>query len=121
MATFQDAFDAAAKESGKSPRDVEFTRAFYTRLLPGIDAQFDGPAMLPLIAPTSAAGDQRGFRRQPRPSPECGCQSRGAKPAYAAAGAPDKIQLIIEENTPHRVNPEAIDAGIAWFVRWLKP
>jgi len=44
-----------------------------------------------------------------------------AKPAYAAAGAADHLQFVIEENTPHRVNPEAIDAGIAWFVRWLKP
>jgi len=44
-----------------------------------------------------------------------------AKPAYAGADAADRLQLIIEENTPHRVNPEAIDAGIAWFVRWLRP
>lgn len=120
VATFQDAFDAAAKEAGKSPRAVDFTREFYARVLPGIDAQFDGPAMLPLIAPrpllvinadsdanTPIAGVRQSVER--------------AKPAYAAAGAPEKIQLIIEENTPHRVNPEAIDAGIAWFVRWLKP
>jgi hypothetical protein len=44
-----------------------------------------------------------------------------AKPFYDAANASDKLQLIIQENTPHRVNPENIDAGIAWFVRWLKP
>jgi hypothetical protein len=44
-----------------------------------------------------------------------------ARPAYAAAGAPDKLALVIQENTPHRVNPGSIDAGIAWFVRWLKP
>jgi hypothetical protein len=44
-----------------------------------------------------------------------------AKPVYSAANAADQLQLIIEENTPHRVNPEAIDAGIAWFVRWLQP
>ena len=29
--------------------------------------------------------------------------------------------LIIQENTPHRVNPESVDAGLAWFIRWLKP
>jgi hypothetical protein len=44
-----------------------------------------------------------------------------ARPAYAAANAGDKLQLMIQENTPHRVNPEAIQAGIAWFVRWLSP
>jgi len=44
-----------------------------------------------------------------------------ARPFYEAAGAGDKLQLIVQENTPHRVNPESVDAGIAWFVRWLKP
>ena len=44
-----------------------------------------------------------------------------AKPFYDAANASDKLKLIVQENTPHRVNPESIDAGIAWFVRWLKP
>jgi hypothetical protein len=39
----------------------------------------------------------------------------------ALADAADRLQLIIEEDTPHRVNPEAIDAGIAWFTRWLRP
>jgi len=46
---------------------------------------------------------------------------RSAQPLYAAANATDRLQLVIEEDTPHRVNPEAIDAGIAWFVRWLRP
>jgi hypothetical protein len=44
-----------------------------------------------------------------------------AKPFYDAANASDRLELIIQENTPHRVNPENFDAGIAWFVRWLKP
>ena len=44
-----------------------------------------------------------------------------AKPYYSAANAPDRLVLIIQENTPHRVNPESVDAGIAWFTRWLKP
>ena len=46
---------------------------------------------------------------------------QGARPAYSAANSPDRLQLIIQENTAHRVNPESIDAGIAWFTRWLKP
>ena len=56
-----------------------------------------------------------------RPSPACAWPSTTAKPFYDAANAADRLQLIIQENTPHRVNPESIDAGIAWFVRWLKP
>lgn len=44
-----------------------------------------------------------------------------AKPVYAAANAADQLELVIEQDTPHRVNPDSIDLGIAWFVRWLKP
>jgi hypothetical protein len=44
-----------------------------------------------------------------------------ARPAYAAAHAAGDLEFVIEENTPHRVNPEAVDAGIAWFVRHLRP
>jgi fermentation-respiration switch protein FrsA (DUF1100 family) len=44
-----------------------------------------------------------------------------ARPRYAAAHADDRLELVIQENTPHRVNPDSIDAGVAWFVRWLKP
>ena len=44
-----------------------------------------------------------------------------ARPLYDAANASDRLQFVVQENTPHRVNPESIDAGIAWFVRWLKP
>jgi len=120
VATFELAFETAAKEAGQSPRSVEFTRQFYARVLPGIDGPFDAPGMLPLIAPrpllvVNADSDAN--------TPIAGVRLavQSAKPAYAEAGASDRLQLIIEENTPHRVNPEAIDAGIAWFVRWLQP
>jgi len=120
VATFESAYETAAKEAGKAPRTVEFAREFYTSVMPGIDGLFDGPHMLPLIAPRpllviNADSDANTPIAGVRLSVE------SAKPAYAAANASDKLQLVIQENTPHRVNPESIDAGIAWFVRWLKP
>jgi dienelactone hydrolase len=118
--TIQDGFEAAAKSAGQSAEDVAFVRQFYARVVPGIDGGFDGPAMLPLIAPRPLLvvnGDSDAN------TPIAGVRLavNAAKPSYDAAGASDRLQLMIEENTPHRVNPEAIDAGIAWFVRWLKP
>jgi predicted peptidase len=120
IATIQDAFDAAAAEAGKSPDSVDFVRTFYARVVPGIEGRFDGPEMLKLIAPRpllviNADSDAN--------TPIAGVRLavESARPLYAAANAADRLQLVIEENTPHRVNPEAIDAGIAWFVRWLKP
>jgi fermentation-respiration switch protein FrsA (DUF1100 family) len=118
--TIQDGFEAAAKSAGKSPEDVAFVRQFYARVAPGIDGVFDGPAMLPLIAPRPLLvvnGDSDAN------TPIAGVRLaiNAAKPAYDSSNASDHLQLVIEENTPHRVNPEALDAGIAWFVRWLKP
>jgi dienelactone hydrolase len=118
--TIQGAFDVAAKVANKSTEDVEFVRQFYARVVPGIDGEFDGPAMLPLVAPRPLLivnGDSDAN------TPIAGVRLavNAAKSAYEAAAVPDHLQLMIEENTPHRVNPEAIDAGISWFVRWLRP
>jgi len=120
IATIQNAFDASAATAGKPARSVDFVREFYARVVPGIDGQFDGPAMLAAIAPRPLLvinGDSDAN------TPVAGVRLSvaTAKPFYDAANAGDKLELIIQENTAHRVNPESIDAGIAWFVRWLKP
>ena len=120
IATIQDAFDMAASSAGKSPDSVAFVREFYARVVPGIDGQFDGPVMLSLIAPRPLLvvnGDSDAN------TPIAGVRLavKTAQPLYAAANAADKRQLVVQEDTPHRVNPESVDAGIAWFVRWLKP
>jgi len=120
IATIQDAFNASAAHAGKSPDSADFVREFYARVVPGIDGQFDGPAMLSLIAPrpllvVNADSDAN--------TPIAGVRLavETARPYYVAANAADRLQLIIEENTAHTVNPDARDAGLAWFVRWLKP
>jgi dienelactone hydrolase len=120
IATIQDGFDAAAAFAGKPARDVAFVREFYARVVPGIDGPYDGPAMLPLIAPRPLLVINSDSDAN---TPVAGVRLSvdAARPAYAAANASDKLQLVIQQNTPHRVNPENIDAGIAWFVRWLKP
>ena len=43
-----------------------------------------------------------------------------ARPLYSGTHA-DRLMLVIQENTPHRVNAESFDAGVAWFIRWLRP
>ena len=105
IATIQDAFDASVAQAGKSD-NADFVREFYARVVPGIDGQFDGPGMLALIAPrpllvVNADSDAN--------TPIAGVRLavETAKPFYAAANATDKLQLIIEENTPHRVNADS--------------
>jgi dienelactone hydrolase len=120
IATIQNGFDAAAMAANKPSRSVDFVREFYARVAPGIDGKFDGPPMLTAIAPRPLLvinGDSDAN------TPIAGVRLSvaAARPAYEAANAADKLQLIVQENTPHRVNPESRDAAIAWFVRWLKP
>lgn len=119
IATIQGGFDAAAASAGRSPGSVDFVRQFYARVVPGIDGPFDGPAMLAAIAPRPLLvvnGDSDAN------TPVAGVRLAiaAARPHYAGSNA-DRLVLMIQENTPHRVNPESFDAGVAWFIRWLAP
>lgn len=119
IGTIQAAFDAAAQETGVRP-DADFLRTFYRRIAPGIDGRFDGPAMLPLIAPRpllSINGDSDART----PLPGLRLCAEAAEAAYARAGAPEKFTLRLQPDTGHKVLPESLVAARQWFVRWLKP
>jgi cephalosporin-C deacetylase-like acetyl esterase len=120
IATIQSAFDAAAKEANRSNADVAFVREFYDRVVPSIYEQFDGPSMLPLIAPRPLLvinGDSDAN------TPIAGVRLsiEAAKSAYADKNATDRVVLSVQENTGHTVNPKSVDATVAWFVKWLQP
>jgi dienelactone hydrolase len=117
--TMREAIDAAAKESGEGV-GVSFMRRFYDRVAPGIYGDFDGPAMLPLIAPRPLLvinGDS-----DPR-TPIGGVREcmAAAEQAYKAAGAVDRLRLQLQPNTGHQVTAEADRAVVAWFQQWLRP
>jgi dienelactone hydrolase len=120
IATIQDSFDAiAALEKQAKPR-ADFVRKFYARIVPGIDGEFDGPAMLPLIAPRPLLvinGDSDAN------TPIAGVRLsvEAARPVYAAMRAEERLKLRVQENTPHRTNPDSVQAAVEWLVRWLRP
>jgi dienelactone hydrolase len=118
--TFQAAVNGASKDAGIAEINADFVRKFYDRVAPGVHKEFDGPEMLPLIAPRPLLvinGDSD--PRTPMPGlMECATRARQA---YANARAEDKFQLLIQEKTGHAVTPAARQAAIAWFVKWLKP
>jgi dienelactone hydrolase len=118
--TFQPAVDAAAREAGLAEITPDFVRRFYDRVAPGIYGQFDGPEMLPLIAPRpllSINGDSD--PRTPRPGVlQC---AEAARKAYAAKKAEEKFVLQLQENTGHKVTAPALQLAISWFEKWLKP
>ena len=119
VATIQDAFDSAAKDAGVKQVNADFVRRFYDRVVPGIYDQFDGPAMLPLIAPRPLLvinGDSDAN------TPMAGVRlsADAARLAYHAAQADAKFVLRVQENTGHTLTTESREAAIEWLVRWLK-
>jgi dienelactone hydrolase len=120
IATIGDAFRTAALEAGKREDDVAFLREFYDRVVPGIYGPFDGPAMLAATAPRPVlVVNSDSDANTPIAGVRLAVQA--AQPVYASLQASDKLVLRVQENTAHLVTPESIDAGIEWFVRWLKP
>jgi len=118
--TIENAFTNVVKEAGVESPDAAFARKFYDRVVPGIYSQFDGPAILPLIAPRPLLvinGDTDANTPLPGVQ-EC---VEAAQKAYRAAKAEDHFAVRIQEKTGHQVKPESERAAIEWFVRWLKP
>ena len=120
IGTVQAAFDAAAKDSGVAQPGGEFVHTFYLKVAPGLDREFDGPAMVPLIAPRPLLSINGEL--DPR-TPKGGLDlcAAAARSAYQAAGADEKFVLHVQPNTAHKVNPESLVLARDWFVRWLKP
>ena len=119
IGTIQQAFDAAVKESGVTTPDGKFVHQFYERVAPGIDGEFDGPAMAPLIAPRALMiinGDS-----DPRtPLPGLKLCTDAAEAAYREANASDHLNVRIQPQTGHKVNADSQAAAVEWFVKWLK-
>ncbi len=117
--TFHAALDTAAKDAGV-PVNAGFLRKFYDRVVPGIYGEFDGPQILPLIAPRPllAINGEIDARTPLAGVQECATQARAA---YEKASATEKFKLYIQPQTGHAVTPQAKQLAIEWFVRWLKP
>ena len=120
VGTVKAGFTAAAKSEGIDQPDATFARKFYDRVIPEIYSTFDAPNMMTLIAPRPLLGVS-GDKDPINPLPGAKLCEASAKAAYQKAGAPEKFQLLVEENTAHAVNAKGEAAAIDWFVKWLKP
>lgn len=116
--SFKPAIQGAARDAGVWFVTASFARRFYDRVAPGIYSEFDGPAMLPLIAPRPLLAINGSLDSKTPPGGLRECMNAANK-AYAAAGAPDKVRFVIEPDTGHEVTPEAAKTAVEWLARWL--
>jgi dienelactone hydrolase len=118
-AVTQDAFDTAAAFDG-SPLNAHFFQKFLDRLAPGLTSRFDGPQMIPLIAPRPlllVAGELD--PRDPLPSVQAIAEL--TRTAYNRTTTPGNFQLLMQPGTAHAVTPEARTYAIEWLVKQLAP
>ena len=88
------------------------------KVVPGIYDRFDGPAILPLIAPRPLLvinGDSDAN------TPIAGVRKsvEAARPVYQAAHAEEKLAFRIQENTGHTVTADSMAVAIEWMVKNL--
>ena len=116
VSTFQSAFDAAARDEGISNPGAEFLRRFYDKVAPGIYSEFDGPAMLPLIAPRPLyLINGETDPRTPLPGlQEC---IKAAQTAYKST--PGRFGFLIQPDTGHQVRPESLAGAVEWLAHFL--
>jgi dienelactone hydrolase len=120
IGTVQKAFNAAASDAHVEKPDGKFVHAFYARVAPGIDGEFDGPEMIKLIAPRplmTINGDSD--PRTPMPGLKLCIDAGNA--AYHAAGADKNLVVVIQKNTGHKVNHDSEIGAIDWLVEQLHP
>jgi dienelactone hydrolase len=120
IGTIQSAVDSAAKMAAVDPIDSAFIRRFYERVAPGIHTEFDGPQMLPLIAPRPLLVIN-GDRDDRTPRPGLDLCTDAARQAYTKAGAADQFEFMLQSNTGHAVTSKAEERAFAWLATHLRP
>jgi dienelactone hydrolase len=118
IGTVQGAANQAAKQAGVATIDTAFVKQFYDRVVPGIYSEFDGPQMLPLIAPRPLMVIN-GDSDDKTPLPGVELAAGAAKAAYEKAGAADRFVLKVQEKTGHAVSPESTKEAVEFLVKYL--
>ena len=119
ISTIQSAVDGAARDVGRTAIDASFVHRFYDRVAPGIDGVFDGPQMLPLIAPRPLLVIN-GDRDDRTPIPGLQLCISAARQAYLNAGASENLEFRLQPNVGHAVTPDSEKYALEWLLKHLK-
>jgi pimeloyl-ACP methyl ester carboxylesterase len=116
----QAAFDSVRDQMGEPEVNRKVVAAAWERWMPGVPMEFDCQDVLAAFAPRPLliiGGDSDPV------APLEGAKVAFAviEPAYARAGASDRLRINIADHSGHTVTAPQQQALYAWFERWLKP
>lgn len=117
IGTIQSAVDRAAADFN-AKLDADFVRRFYDRVVPGVADEFDGPVMLPLIAPRPLLVIN-GELDDRTPVPGLEQCVNAARAAYKQADAESSFEFRLQPGVRHAVTPESQEYAIRWLVQAL--
>jgi dienelactone hydrolase len=111
---------AAAADLGEPDVNARVARELWTKLIPGVLDEFDGPSIVRLIAPRpllilSTENDQN------CPLPGAKLAFAQAEAAYAAAGARDQLRIDVAPDARHTVVPAHRQLANDWLDQQLRP
>lgn len=112
-------YEAVCADLGEPEVDARVYRAVWDRLTPGLLDRFDGPRLLPLIAPRPLLV-LNGARDPLVPIEAARIAAESARRAYEAAGVADRFRFEVAPDAGHTVTPAQRRLAFDWFDRWLK-
>jgi dienelactone hydrolase len=112
-------YDAVRADLGEPEVNARVYRSTWDRLTPGLLDRFDGPHLLPLIAPRPLLV-LNGETDPLVPIEAARLAAESARLSYAAAGVPERFRFEVAP-AGHTVTPEQRRLALDWIDRWLKP
>lgn len=118
--TIKRAHEAAAADLGEPAVNERVCRELWAKILPGVLHEFDCPSMIRLFAPRPLLL-LNGEKDPNCPLPGAEIAFREARAAYAAAGAGDRLKILVAPGLGHKVADDQMAAAHEWLDKWLTP
>lgn len=113
-------YEAVREDLAEPEVNARVYRSTWDRLTPGLFDRFDGPHLLPLIAPRPLLV-LNGEIDPLVPIEAARLAAESARRAYKAAGVPERFRFEVAAGTGHTVTPDQRRLALDWLCRWLKP
>lgn len=112
-------YEAVRADLSEPAVNTQVYRAVWDRLTPGLLDRFDGPQLLPLIAPRPLLV-LNGETDPLVPVEGARLAAGSARGAYEAAGVPERFRFEVAPGVGHAFTDPERRMALDWFDRWLK-